>query len=297
VRALRKAVRWAAVACVPGEIVLVLCVAGGVRVPPAFVAALELAVGAFVAAAAVVLRLDYRRHLRDGGDGYGDGHGHGHGDRRAAFAAALADTVPAPVLRLTVHEFTLFTSTLRWLLRRGPHGVRPGEVPVPYASGQTAIMCGFLFVCVVETVALALLIPWPLVDAVFLVLDVWGCYFVVALHLSCVVRPHVIGADGSLRLRYGALLDVRIPADRIASVRADRRFPEGKLGAGDDNGTADLAVASQTTVTVELTEPVRYVRVLGRRAEARAFRFYAADPAAAAKLIDSRRSGPTSVRG
>lgn len=290
-KALRTAVRWAAVAFVPGEIALVVCVAGGVRVPPALAVALELAVGAFVAAAAVLLRLDYGRHLRNGGDG------RGAGDRRAAFAAALADTVPTPVLRLTVHEFTLFTSTVRWLLRRGPHGVRPGDVPVPYASGQTAIMCGFLFVCVVETVALAFLIPWPLVDAVFLVLDVWGCYFVAALHLSCVVRPHVVGADGSLRLRYGALLDVRIPAESIASVRADRRFPEGRLGAADGNGTADLAVASQTTVTVELTGPVRYVRALGRPAEARVFRFYAADPAAAAKLLDSRRPGPASVRG
>ena len=107
----------------------------------------------------------------------------------------------------------------------------------------------------------------------------------------------MIEADGSLRLRYGALLDVRVPADRIASVRVDRRFPEGKMGAVDENGAADLAVASQTTVTVELTEAVRYVRVLGRPAEARTFRFYAADPAAAAKLLNARRSGPASVRG
>lgn len=158
-------------------------------------------------------------------------------------------------------------------------------------------MYGFLFVCVVETVALGFLIPWPVVHAVTLVLDIWGCYFVLALHASCVVRPHVIGADGSLRLRYGALLDIRIPADRIAAVRQERRFPEGRLGAVDENGVADLAVAGQTTVTVELTEPIGYIRALGRPAEARVFRFYAEDPRAAVTALRTateRSRGPGS---
>lgn len=157
-------------------------------------------------------------------------------------------------------------------------------------------MYGLLFVCIVETVALAFLTPWPVVHIATLVLDIWGCYFLLALHASCVVRPHVIGADGSLRLRYGALLDIRIPADRIASVRLDRRFPNGKLAAADESGVADVAVAGLTTVTVELTEPVRCVRVLGTHAEARAFRFYADDPVpAVAALRAGGRSSPGSL--
>src|SRR5690606_41635221 len=109
--------------------------------------------------------------------------------------------------------------------------------------------------------------PWPVAPSVPVVVAVWGCDCVVALHASCVLRPHVIGADGSLRLRYGALLDIRVPAGRIASVRAVRAFPEGRMAAVGDDGTADLAVAGQTTVTVELTEPVRFGRALGRPAE------------------------------
>ncbi len=66
------------------------------------------------------------------------------------------------------------------------------------------------------------------------------------------VRPHVVGADGSLRLRYGALLDIRV---------------------------------------VELTEPVCFVRPLGKTAEARAFRFYAEDPAA---VVTALRAGAAS---
>ncbi|MFJ8601742.1 hypothetical protein ACIREM_24110 [Streptomyces shenzhenensis] len=272
-KTLRRVVRWSFAALVPGELVLVLCLAGGARIPAAVLLALEPVALALVAAAITLFCLDHRRHRRDGLD------------RRAAFLAAIADTVPAPVRRLAAHELVLSASLLRWVFRRGSHGVRDGDLPVRYTAGQTAVMFGFLFVGVVETVALALLIPWPVVHAVTLVLDIWGCYFVLALHASCVVRPHVIGADGSLRLRYGALVDIRIPADRIASVRLERKFPESRLAAVDENGVADLAVGGQTTVTVELTEPVRYVRVLGRPAKARAFRFYADDAAPAVAAL------------
>ncbi|MFB1045465.1 hypothetical protein [Streptomyces chrestomyceticus] len=267
-KTLRKAVRWSCAALVPGELILVLCVAGGVRIAPAVRLATEPAMLTLAAAAAVLIAVDHRRHGRAG---------LGH---RAAFVAAIADTVPAPVRKLTAHEVFLSTSFLRWVTRRGPHGVRDGDLPVPYAPGQTATMYGFLFVCVVETVGFAFLIPWPVVHAVTLVLDIWGCYFVIALHASCVVRPHVVGADGSLRLRYGALLDIRIPADRVASARREQKFPDGKLAVVDENGVADMAVAGRTTVLVELTGPVRFVRPLGKSAEARAFRFYAEDPAA-----------------
>ncbi|CCK25120.1 hypothetical protein BN159_0741 [Streptomyces davaonensis JCM 4913] len=273
VKVLRKAVRWSSAALLPGELLLILCVAGGVTVPPAARLAARLAVLTLMIAAGTLLPLDYRRHRRAGLD------------PRPALLGALADTIPAPVRRLTAHELFLSTSFVRWVTRRGPHGVREGDVSVPYAPGQTAVMLGFFFVCVVETVALAFLIPWPVVHAVTLVLDIWGCYFVIALHASCVVRPHVIAPDGSLRLRYGVLLDIRIPADRVASVRQDRKFPEGKLAAVDDNGVADIAVAGQTTVTVELTEPVAYIRALGTPAEARAFRFYAEDPGAAVAAL------------
>ena len=47
-------------------------------------------------------------------------------------------------------------------------------------------------------------------------------YFIIAVYASFVVRPHVIHADGSPRLRYGALLDIRIPAQDIAAVAAIR---------------------------------------------------------------------------
>ncbi|MFI2026265.1 hypothetical protein [Streptomyces buecherae] len=272
----RALVRWSASATALGELALVLCLASGTRVPPVVRAGVGVVTLAAVVAMATLLAVDCRRHRRTG-----------LGWRPAA-VAAVADAVPTLVRRLVAHEVRLFTSSLRWVTRRGPHGVRAGDTAAPYASGQAAVMYGLLFVSVVETVALAYLIPWPLLHTITLVVDVWGVYFVIALHASCVVRPHVIGADGSLRLRYGVLLDIRVPARHIAAVRVDRRFPESRLAAVDAHGAADLAVASQVTVTVELREPVVFVRPLGGLARARTFRFYADDPAAAVAALRAR---------
>ncbi|NEE54651.1 hypothetical protein G3M55_59935, partial [Streptomyces sp. SID8455] len=74
---------------------------------------------------------------------------------------------------------------------------------------------------------LALVIPWPLVHAILLVVDVYGVVLVLAIHAACVTRPHVVEADGSLRLRYGALFDLRVPVSLIASARVERRYPDG----------------------------------------------------------------------
>ncbi|AEW99478.1 hypothetical protein [Streptantibioticus cattleyicolor] len=269
VRVLRKAVRWSFAVTLPGEAVLVVCLLSGARVTPVVRVVVESLVCAVVVAAMTLFALDYRRHHRD------------RPDRRAALRAAVADTVPALARRLLSHELALFTSVLRRFSGRGPHGVGEGDAAVPYAAAQRDVMYGLGFVSVVEAVALAWLVPDPVVHAVTLVVDVWAVYFVFALQLSCVVRPHVVGADGSLRLRYGVLVDVRIPARYVASVRVDRRFSGGRMGAVDADGVTRLGVGGQTTVTVELTRPVGFVRPLGRPAEARVFHWYAEDPAAA----------------
>jgi hypothetical protein len=274
--ALRIFVRWSCSALVPAEFGLMLGLASGVTISPVARRAVEASVLIVVATTLFVLAADYHRHRRSGRE------------RRPALRAAVADTVPAVVRKLTVHEIVLGTSFLRWVTRRGANGVRQGDIALPYAAGQTAAMFAFLFISIVETVALDYFIPWPVLRSVVLVLDLWGVYFVLALHASCVVRPHVIGSDGSLRLRYGGLIDVRIPAERIASVRLERRYAGEKRGAVDADGVAVLGVSSETTVTVELTEPVAYVRVLGKAMRAKTFRFYADDPAAAVAALRSR---------
>ncbi|MTE18818.1 hypothetical protein F0L17_06650 [Streptomyces sp. TRM43335] len=251
---------------VPAELALVVCLAAGVAVPVPLVVFAEVLVGCALGAEAVTVARLWRR-----------ARGRGLGRREAA-RAAVRGAVPAPVRRLVAHELLVMASLARWVVRR-PHGVGAGDTVAGYAAGQAPLVYGLLFVTVVETVGMAVLLPWPVVHLVVLVLDGWGAVMLLGLHAACAVRPHVVGADGSLRVRYGALVDVRVPAGLIVSARVEHRFPSGRLLRVAD-GVMELVVGGRTTVTVELDTPVEVVRPLGGRERARVVRFCADDPRA-----------------
>ncbi|MFD9539299.1 hypothetical protein [Streptomyces sp. NPDC060022] len=261
-----------------------VCLVAGVRIPAAALLATEVLVLAAVALEACVLWPLYAGRRRAGSG------------RREALGSALRVLVPVPVRRLVAHEARALHSLWLWLLRRR-HGVPAEALAVPYTGPQTAMMYGLLFVSVVETVMLALVIPWPVVHRVLLVLDVYGVVLVLAMHAACVTRPHVVGEDGSLRLRYGGLFDLRIPASSVTAARVDRRYPEGRLVALHPDGVLDLSVGSQTTVTVELTGPVVFVRPLGRTGAAHTVRFHADDPRAAVAALMRARTAPSTSQG
>lgn len=170
---------------------------------------------------------------------------------------------------LVRHELLLLGSVLRWLARR-PHGIGEGGRAFGYARGQGAMMFGFGFVCVVETVTMSVLLhDHPLVHQVFLVLDLYTILIVVGLHAASVTRPHVL-AGTTLRLRRFATVDLCVPLTAVASVRRELRTTHEKR-----DGELNMEVGSQTTVTVELDEPVAYLTFFGRRREVRLVRFHA----------------------
>ncbi|MGW3331193.1 hypothetical protein ACWDF9_11685 [Streptomyces rubiginosohelvolus] len=278
-----RSLRVAMWAVLPGELALVVCLVAGVRIAGAVLLAAEALVVGMLALEAYVMWPLYAARRRAGDT------------RREAGLAVVRAAVPVALRRLIVHEFRALHSLGLWTVRRR-HRIPEGARPFSYTEPQTGIMWAFLFVSVVETVVLALVIPWPLVHAILLVVDVYGIVIILALHAAAVTRPHLVGADGSLRLRYGALFDLRVPDAAIASARVERRFPDGGLVRVDEDGTLDLAVGSQTTVTVELTGPVEFVRPLGRRGSARTLRFHADDPrAVVAALTAPGRAAPPAV--
>ncbi|MFJ2963134.1 hypothetical protein ACIPIC_12595 [Streptomyces collinus] len=173
---------------------------------------------------------------------------------------------------LVRHEVRLLVSLALWVARR-THGTGGGRA-FGYAGGQGAMTAGFAFVCLVETVALSVLLrDWPAVHAAVLFLDVYTIVFVVALHASSVVRPHVLHVErGSLRIRRCVHVDLCVPLERIASVRRELRMTHERA-----DGELNVEVGSQTTVTLELTEPVTHITFLGRRREVRVVRFHADD--------------------
>jgi hypothetical protein len=262
-----RATRVAVAAVLPGELALAACLVAGVRPPGWALAGAEALVLAVLLLEAWVLRSLYVAARARGAD------------RRAARRSAVREAVPVTVRRLVLHELRAVASLGRWV-RRGTHGVRPGDLAAAYTGPQTAMMYGLLFVMVIETVGLAFLIPWPAVHRGILVLDLYGVLLVLALHAACVTRPHVVRPDGSLRIRYGALFDLAVPPDAVASVRVDRRYPEGRLITLSEDGVLDLIVGSQTSVTLELNRPLPFTRPLGATEEAHTIRFHADDPSA-----------------
>lgn len=264
-RRLLRVLRPVAYAVLPAEVLLAVCLVGGVAVPLPVLAAAEAAVVLLLGAevyAYVTLR---RRGL----------------PRREA----VAELVPVPVLRLVGHELRLMRSLFLWAGRRRD-GVGPGDRAFGHARDQAALMYGFTFVCVVETVAVSyLLMDWPVVHAVMLVLDVYTVLFMLGLQAASVTRPHVLSAD-TLRLRQAGHADLRIPLDRIAAVRHELRFTHQ-----EQDGVLDLKVAAQTSVTLELSGPVTHVGLLGRERPVRTVRVHADDARAFAKALREAVSG------
>ncbi|MFJ9617973.1 hypothetical protein [Streptomyces noursei] len=182
--------------------------------------------------------------------------------------------------RLLRHEGRWLTSLVRWVARRRVE-VPEGARALPYAGAQAALMYGLTFVFVVETVGVSLLLrDRPGLHAVALVADVYTVLLVLGSQAAAVTRPHVLGAE-DLLVRNGARMELRIPLASVASVRYDLRSRQdagsGAGGEQGDGGPLELAIAGQTSVTVELAEPVVVVRLSGRRETVRTVRFHADD--------------------
>lgn len=187
--------------------------------------------------------------------------------------AAVRELAPEPVRRIVGHEVRALHSLVLWMARRR-HGVRAGDVSFGHARDQAATLYGFVFVCVVETIGLAVLLRnFPALHAITLVVDVYGVVLLLGIHAASVTRPHVLSAD-ALRVRHGAHRDLRIPLDLIASASGERRFTHEAA-----DGVLDIPVASQTSLTLELTEPVTAVGFLGGRRPVTTVRLHSDEPA------------------
>lgn len=168
-----------------------------------------------------------------------------------------------------------------WVVRRS-HGVGDADIAVGYARAQAPTAYGLVFVFAVETAGVSfMLAAYPIAHLAMLLLDLYTLFLVLGLHAAAVTRPHVVG-PGELRVRRGARLDLRIPLERVASARHDLRFPD--LNRSQD-GVLDVAIASQTSITIVLAQPVTAVSLLGRRTEVHTVRCHADEPQTAVVAI------------
>ncbi|MFG2005842.1 hypothetical protein ACGFNU_42505 [Spirillospora sp. NPDC048911] len=265
-----RAARAVLYAVVPAEAVLAVLFVSGVPLPHPVIVAAEAIVTAVLVLEGVVAARLYRAARRTGAG------------RLAALRAIVAGLVPAKVRRFMGFDTKGAVSLVLWLGRRR-HGVPPGATAVSYSGAQTATMMLFLFAMVVELVGAEIVLRAfgapAVVRNVVLVIDAYSILAVLAVVAACITRPHVITAD-EVRVRYGAFFDLRVPRRQIAAVRRVRNYNEERLITVKDDRLG-IAVAAQTNLVLELTEPITAVRPLGRHAEVRTIRIYADTPAIA----------------
>ncbi|MGW4756294.1 hypothetical protein [Streptomyces chartreusis] len=191
-------------------------------------------------------------------------------------------------LVLVRHELRLLASIGLWVARRG-HQTGEGAA-FGYSRGQGPMMLGFGFVIVIESIMMSVLLRnHPAVQRAWFTVDVYTLVLIVGMHAASVVRPHVLD-DGVLRVRRAAHVDLRIPLEKIARARRELRTTHERT-----EGELNLAIGSQTTVTLELTEPVAHFTFLGRRQDIRLVRFHADDADGLVKAITQARSAPSPI--
>lgn len=189
---------------------------------------------------------------------------------------------------LVRHELRLLASIGLWVARRRH---RTGEgAAFGYSRGQGPMMLGFGFVIVIESIMMSILLRnHPAVQRAWFTVDVYTLVLIVGMHAASVVRPHVLD-DDVLRVRRAAHVDLRIPLEKVARARRELRTTHERT-----EGELNLAIGSQTTVTLELTEPVAHFTFLGRRQDIRLVRFHADDADSLVKAIARARSAPSPI--
>jgi hypothetical protein len=175
-------------------------------------------------------------------------------------------------------EATMWRSLFRWVLRR-PRTTEPGARTFGYSRTVAPVLFAFIAVSAVELPILHFLLPWPPVRFVADIISVYGLLWMFGLLASLRVNPHIVAASG-LRLRGGGgSLDVTIPWEYVASVRATNRSLPGK-DTQVNGAVLSIGVLKQTSVDVTFRQPTILELPKGDTEPVTELRFAADDPGA-----------------
>lgn len=174
-------------------------------------------------------------------------------------------------------EATMWASLFRWILRR-PRATEPGARTFGYTRTVAPVLFAFIGVSAVELPVLHFLLPWPTVRLIADIVSVYGLIWMFGLLASLRVNPHIVAASG-LRLRGGGGLDVTIPWDYVASVRAANRSQPGK-DIQVNEGVLAIGVLKQTSVDVVFGQPTILELPKGDTEPVTELRFAADEPGA-----------------
>ena len=183
--------------------------------------------------------------------------------RGSRVAAAVRAALPGPVAALVLLELGQIRAL--WLMLRGrEHTEHPEDTTIPYAAGRGGIYLMLAAVCVIELLAVHLIVPWHRLGSwawlqwLAFALSAYAVIWLLAWWAAQRTHPHLITA-GELVLRNGATVSLRAPVDRISSATSRRRGQpaEDRLTLGGPGGGTNL--------DIDLLEPVTWQSLTGRR--------------------------------
>jgi hypothetical protein len=148
-----------------------------------------------------------------------------------------------------------------WLWVRRRQAIGRGDLAIGYARERVPVLLVLSGLLALETAVLGLLVPWWWIH----VLDVVAVLQVLGIAATLVTHPHHLTAD-LLVLRAGRRVVLTVPRDRIAGVRLDRKYHDGRT-VQRDGDELRIVVGNQTDVLLHLSEPVDGVRRVRFRAD------------------------------
>lgn len=205
------------------------------------------------------------------------------------------------VRRVVRYELNLYLSLIRWVARR-PSVPGGGVEAFGYAQAVTPVMWLWIFASAMEMPLFHVLVPWESVRIIGLVLGGWGLVWMIGLLASLRIYPHLLD-DTALRVRHGSTVEITVPWDAVATIKAERRdlpstvrtLQPREAGDGTD---LQVGVSGQVNVHAVLRRPLT-VRTPKGPAVITELSFLTDDPRAlvrrARQQLDSAAGGHTDV--
>lgn len=204
-----------------------------------------------------------------------------------ALVTGLTSSFP-PAAAAVVH-MEMYQLYALWLLLRGRKEMSPQDEAMTYSRASMPFVAVFTFLMVLETIVVALLVPWDLARAILLVVSLIGIYWMFGLMASLVAFPHTID-ERRLRLRFGAMIDATVPTASIESAsrlighhRAEDSSRDEVLRVKAVGASANVKIQLKGPCDVAISGP--WARGEGTR-RVREVRFFADDPAKTVTAIN-----------
>jgi len=188
-----------------------------------------------------------------------------------------------PPLVLTVGRAEIGLVRALWWGVRRRRAVGAGDVVLTYGDRFTLVLGAVCCLGALELgVVHVLTARWPVVQWSLFALGVYALLWVLGFGLSLRQHPHVL-RSGELVLRFGHFRAVRVPLERVASVRSGAVSGHARNLVLDDDALT-MAVMGDTNLELRF-EPGVEVAVGGAVRSFTRIAFYVDDPRSAARVL------------